>query len=277
MAIYQLQLLVVSLYLIIITSIYAVKFIKPLNELLHYGKTSTINESHSSSLFHQMIDFISNNLVVPKSWFTHFYITLFSISSIIFLGSFHESETSDSIKFKDLILIHKLLWIQGFRRLLECLMISKFSPTSKMNISHYIIGLSHYILISLATYLGLTTYGSSEVANYTIFDTCLMISFGILSLLQFSAHYHLASLVKYTIPNFKYVASPHYFYEILIYLIFFIFSIKEGIDIVSLTYASALLFVLSNLTLSSIETFHYYQDKFKEDFKLKWAIFPGIL
>lgn len=279
MSIHQLQILIVILYLIIVGSIYAVKLIKPLNELLHYGKTSTVNGLESSSIFNQMIDFISNNLVVPKSWFTHFYVTLFTLSSLTFFSTFQQSEidTSDPVKFKNLMLIHSLLWVQGLRRLTECLIVTKFSENSKMNISHYFVGLSHYILISLATYLGLLRYGSHKVVRYTTFDDLLIVSFGVLSLLQFSAHYHLASLVKYTVPNFNNVASPHYLYEILIYTVFLIFSVKDSIDTTSWTFAAGWLFVTSNLTISSIETFRYYQDKFKEDFKLKWAIMPGIL
>ncbi|RCK55520.1 Polyprenol reductase [Candida viswanathii] len=277
MAIYQFQLLVISVYLVIAGAIYAVKFIKPLNDLLRYGKTTTMSGPSSSSLFHELIDFISSSLVVPKSWFTHFYITLFTLTSAIFLSSFHESASPDPVKFKNLMLIHRLLWVQGLRRLTECLTVSKFSTSSKMNFSHYAIGLSHYILISLATYLGLLKYGSHEIPDFTVFDAVLSIVFGVLSLLQFSAHYHLASLIKYTVPDFAFVASPHYFYEILIYAVLLIFSVKDGYDMVSLTFASAWFFVVSNLTISSVETYRYYQDKFKEEFKLKWAIFPGIL
>ncbi|KAL6450563.1 DFG10 Polyprenol reductase [Candida maltosa Xu316] len=282
MSIYVYQLGLVSIYLIIVIGICAVKFIKPLNELLQYGKTSNIpKESHSNTTFHRLINWISSNLVVPKSWFTHFYITLFTLSSLIFFGSYtNTSTTSNPVKFKNLTLIHRLLWIQSVRRLSECLFVSKFSPTSKMNISHYLIGVGHYVLVSLATYLGLSTYAPSfdaKLVNYSYVDLMLMFCFGVLSILQFSAHYHLSSLVKYTVPSFKHVASPHYLYEILIYTIFAIYSAKNGLDLTSITFMSSWLFVVCNLTISSLETYKYYSEKFKDAFKLKWAIFPGLI
>ena len=282
MAIYDSQLTVVALYLLIIIAIYSAKFITPLNELLQYGKTVSQDvREHArleNNLIKQTIGFISKYFVVPKAWFVHFYITLFALSSLIFLASFNEPISSDPEKFKNLILIHRLLWVQGIRRLTECLTITNFSKTSKMNVSHYVVGLSHYILVTWATYLGLSTYGSHQVPNnYTVFDIVLIIGFAICSLLQFQAHYHLSTLVKYTLPDFNFVSSPHYFYEILIYTILLSFAIKDGFDMVSVTFFTAWLFVISNLSISSLETFSYYQKKYKEEFKLKWAILPGIL
>ena len=76
MAIYDSQLTVVALYLLIIIAIYSAKFITPLNELLQYGKTVSQDvREHArleNNLIKQTIGFISKYFVVPKAWFVHF-------------------------------------------------------------------------------------------------------------------------------------------------------------------------------------------------------------
>ncbi|EGW32840.1 uncharacterized protein SPAPADRAFT_60183, partial [Spathaspora passalidarum NRRL Y-27907] len=167
-----------------------------------------------------------------------------------------------------MIFINVLLWVQGNRRLYECLHISKFSKTSYINVSHYIAGMAHYTLVSLACYLGMRTYSSGESVSLvpTFFDWLIMFAYVVLATRQYYAHRHLASLVKYSLPNFKYVASPHYLQEIGIYATLFIFSVKDGWDIVSCNFLFALVFVTVNLSISSIETYRYYQEKFKDEF-----------
>lgn len=281
------QLVISVIYLTFVISIISIKLIKPLNDLLLYGKTSTTSTRSSSSsqipsVIKQIIQYVSTNLTVPKSWFTHFYITLFTLTTLIYLQQLtynHQlNDTSNNqITYKNMIIIEKLLWIQGLRRLIECLTITNFSPTARMNIAHYLIGMAHYILVSLGCYLGLQTSYSTVKASLTITDCVLITLFAISSVQQFLNHYHLSTLVKYSVPQFKLVSSPHYLNEIQIYLVLFLFSIKNGWNLTSLTFFSCLAFVIVNLSISSIETHKFYQQKFREEFKQKWSIFPGLL
>jgi len=286
---YNLQLLVSLVYFALTLGVLLVKYVTPLKKLLNYGKTVNYhnetndndnnNENRGShSPPSKVIDIIVKYAVVQKLWFAHFYICLFTLSTATYFRACHESiiGQSSDVTYKNMRLINTILIIQGARRMIESFAVTKFSPTSYMNITHYIVGMSHYVLIALATYLGLSGNCSASAA-LTIIDYVLIAVFGIASVQQFRAHYHLAHLVKYSLPKFKVVASPHYFYEVVIYTVFMLFSVKNGINLTSLMFISSLIFVVVNLSVSAVETYRYYQHKYREEFDLKWAIFPGIL
>ncbi|KAI5961033.1 DFG10 [Candida pseudojiufengensis] len=271
----HLQYLIIGLYLILTSGVLLVKVVKPLNKLLDYGKNTRLSSDSDSSV---LVNFIANNAVVPKSWFTHFYICLFTLSTATYFQECHKSilGLNDSTTYKNFQIINKLLMIQGFRRMFESFFVTKFSPTSKMNISHYVVGMTHYVLIGLATYSGLEM-NCGRSATFTVLDYVLMTIFGVASIQQFNAHYYLANLQKYSLPKFKYVSSPHYFYEIILYTVLMVFSIKSGFTNTSLMFIAAWIFVITNLTITAFETYNYYTLKYKEEFKLKYAIFPGFL
>lgn len=276
----NLQLLVSLAYFALTSGVLLVKYAPQLRRLLNYGKTapnSDTSDNNDSSL--EVIDIIAKHAVVRKLWFAHFYICLFTLSTATYFKACHEAiigQSNEDATYKNLDIINKLILIQGARRMIESFVVTKFSPTSHMNVAHYVVGMSHYVLIALATYLGLSGNCAGSAA-LTIVDYVLISVFGIASVQQFQAHYHLAHLVKYSLPSFKVVASPHYLYEVILYTIIMIFSAKNGLGFTSLMYISAWVFVVTNLSVSAVETYHYYQVKYKEEFSLKWAIFPGIL
>ncbi|KAK6457272.1 roles in filamentous growth, cell polarity, and cellular elongation [Scheffersomyces xylosifermentans] len=282
-----------------IITIFVTKVVKPLNGLLLYGKNTSnkLEESPNSSksLIQKNIDFLTT-ITVPKSWFAHYYVAFFINCSVIEaltngtqLPSYvadlipqPSQVTVDPVIYKDYKLIHIMLFIQAARRSFESYTITKFAKTSKMNFSHYLVGHMYYTLISLNCYLSLLKIVpvpySKLFQEFTTIDYALLGIFGLASVDQFSNHYHLSTLVKYTVPNFKYVASPHYLDEIIIYLVVLVVSAKDGsFDFIALNYLVGWIFVVENLSVSSIETYKFYQTKFKDDFKLKWSIIPGIL
>ncbi|KAI5952099.1 DFG10 [Candida theae] len=278
---YNPQLLVSLTYFALTSGVLAVKYVPSLKRLLNYGKTAPDSNSNGSDTPSEVIDIIAKHAVVRKSWFTHFYICLFTLSTATYFKACHEaiighSNETSSATYKNLAIINKLLVIQGARRMVESFVVTKFSPVSYMNFAHYAVGMSHYVLIALATYLGLSGNCAGSAA-LTIVDYFLVAVFGVASVQQFLAHSHLAHLVKYSLPKFKVVASPHYSYEVIIYTVIAIFGAKNGLGLTSLMFASAWVFVVTNLSVSAVETYRYYQVKYKEDFSLKWAIFPGIL
>lgn len=270
----QIQLLTCFIYGLLISSILLVTFAQPLRTLLKYGKNLQVSGNKSSN---QFVNFVAVKFVVPKQWFTHFYICLFSLATASFFYPCHENTIKPaSAAFKNIKIIQILLWLQGGRRLIESYAVTKFSPKSTMNFSHYIVGMAHYILISTATYFGLWESCSASTALTTT-DYILIFVYGVAVVQQFKVHNYLANLRKYSLPQFKIVASPHYFWEIVIYTVLFTFSVKERVNMISASFLAALAFVSVNLSITSLETYKFYVQKYGHDFKLRWAILPGIL
>ncbi|KAK6205164.1 roles in filamentous growth, cell polarity, and cellular elongation [Scheffersomyces amazonensis] len=289
---------VMAAYTFMILNILLVKFYRPLNNLLLHGKTisnKTINDGakSSNSLLRQLVDFIVT-LTVPKSWFTHYYI-VFTVSCCLiqlfpWYGTYQpEVDTVDTVTYKNYKFIHVMMSIQAIRRTIESFTITKFSSNSRMNFTHYIVGLAHYILISINCYGSLVPFSQSSITpktginGITVIDIILFTVFLLASIDQFLNHYHLSTLKKYTIPSkFKYVSSPHYLDEIIIYVLFFISSIKNitrfsSISIIHLNYLLSTVFVVVNLSISSIDNYKWYKLKFKDEFRLKWSIIPGLI
>jgi 3-oxo-5-alpha-steroid 4-dehydrogenase 3 len=167
----------------------------------------------------------------------------------------------------------------SLRRLSETIMMMNYQRSkSKMNISHYLVGLFFYSSLNLQLVLN-TNFDDVEVSpqaysmtdlNFSILIPVLL--FFLASSSQFLNHLHLSKLLKYTIPSFgmfKFLCCAHYFDEILIYVS--IFALLQN-----LTSLLALIWVIVNLSVSSIETRAYY--KKNGDGKVpKWCIIPFIL
>ncbi|ABN66154.2 possible roles in filamentous growth, cell polarity, and cellular elongation [Scheffersomyces stipitis CBS 6054] len=281
-------------YVFMTANVLLVKFIKPLNSLLLYGKNraqttgdSSENAQNSKSILSKLIDDIFN-LTVPKAWFSHYYVSFFVYCTLIQIVDIYKAApvtelASNDVLYKSNKLIHIMLWIQSTRRTLECFTFTKFAANSKINFSHYIVGMAFYALVSLNSYVSLKELhpiAFSEVWKLiTTADVALFAIFLAASFDQFRNHYHLATLVKYTIPyKFKLVASPHYTDEIIIYSVVAAISCKESLSsFASINYLSCLIFTVVNLSVTSVDTYKYYQQKFGDKFKLQWAILPGIL
>lgn len=296
--------IIISVHVLAISCILLAKLVTPLNRLLLYGKNlkNVYRPIHNENLITNLTNIVVN-FTVPKSFFLHFYIIyalsiVVSIISLLYLPIYLENLKPNSFyqlllqdltnkklsydEYKNLHIILTLISIQSIRRLFESIFVTKFSPSSKINISHYLVGHSFYILITLTTFLGLLPY-YFEGYKYslivpTTLDKVLVMIFLILSFAQFRCHLLLSKLVKYSVPDFKLVSCPHYFLEILLYLIVLIFSLKLGrVSSIQLQYLIAWLFVLVNLSTSALDSYNYYSSKYREDFKLKWAIIPYIL
>ena len=220
--------------------------------LIQYGKTlTTFKQKNTNPIMNILF-----NLQVNRKWFIHFYI----ISSVLSgLNSFFEYKYSDSNNLQ--ITINNLYFIHSMRRLIETNFQNKKSiKTSYMNISHYLVGLWLYINFN---YLQFYTKILPLIRNKNIIEKSvnplLIILFLFLQYLQTIHHNHLRSLVKYSIPYkhlFKYVYSPHYFVEILIYLNLMI------IDNFSIITILPFVWTLINLSVSAKNTENWYIQKF---------------
>ncbi|CUM52555.1 unnamed protein product [Debaryomyces tyrocola] len=294
-----LEQLIGSFYVITIICILLIKYIKTLNCLLKYGKNYENPQSKSI-----IINYLTS-ITVPKRWFLHFYIVYFGccVSTGCFLELLQRDSRLNSVivtfitswlpaslesapaNYKHYKLIFCLLCFQSFRRLLESLYITKFSSKAKINVFHYIMGLAFYTTISLNCFLSLLPYYLNTAiipANgaFDLTDKILITLFILLSIDQFQNHYHLSTLLKYSVPNFgmfQIVGSAHYLDEIIIYLIVAIIgNLHEELSIIDINYILGWAFVAVNLSISSLESYAYYKAKFPE-FTVKYSIIPGIL
>lgn len=250
-------------------SVLVVKAFPSLNVLLQYGKTAATETERSSpsSVVQALV-----RLTVPKSWFLHFYVVYFTylLAGALYIG--HHN------------IVYVLLLAQAFRRLGESLFITKFSPTSKINVAHYVAGMMFYVTISTNTLILLYQQGDVTAQGPSRYSGILVSVFIIASVDQFSNHYYLSKLIKYTTPTrglFQVLATPHYFDEIVIYFVIALLSSHSfknnnngNSKITIINYWLSFTFVLTNLTISSLESYKYYKDK---NHTYKWAIIPGII
>ncbi|CCH41886.1 putative membrane protein [Wickerhamomyces ciferrii] len=280
------------LYVGAIGSVVLAKFYPKLNGFLKYGKTLQTNDQSEDN---KQQEEIKNDKLVepilkiqtPKSWFYHFYIISLTLSTISF-GLLHYSlETKDesfvkffqnsygSISPRISRLGFFLIAVHSFRRLAESLFIFNYGKESKMNISHYLVGLFFYSAINISLLLN-TSFNSSEFQNEPELDFKLFAPlFLFLTAFsdQFLNHFHLSKIVKYNLPRFglfQYICSAHYFDEILIYSSLYLL-------LGTTTSLFSLAFVIVNLTVSSIETRNYYKVKHETGKIPRWSIIPFVI
>lgn len=246
-------------YLCYVTALYRLSFVvglgslfiakKYLPDFLEYGKTL---KEHLELKESPMLDKIMH-FTVPKSYFSHFYI-ISTILSTITVSHYYQYS------------ITWMLLFHSIRRLYETLYISKYSNKSRMNWSHYAVGLWFYSVIHII--LNIQLY-SNEIS--TTFNRAAFYLFIVASVEQFSSHLILSKLVKYSLPTdglFKYVCCPHYLCEIGIYASLVVYNAE---------FLFPLVWVIASLSLSAMETRNYYKTKFKDETVPQYAIIPFLL
>lgn len=241
------------------------------------------------------------SILVPKRWFTHFYLfammyTLL-ITSVMFMTygfnkdvpeifenyvhmvSYHSHESiGDSISS---LLAASLFLLHVTRRWYECMFVSIFSSAS-MNLAHYASGYLHYW--GCATVL----VAYSRVSYQPEFGPLVLMQLllGVLlfiyaSYQQYSVHKSFANSrkkssnnEKYVMPKgglFEYISCPNYFCEILIYI-----SIYLILGFGHYAWALILMWVISNQMMAASMTHNWYREHFKNYPKLRRAIIPFL-
>lgn len=246
-------------YLYYVTALYRLSFIvglgslfiakKYLPDFLEYGKTLKEHvDLKESPLLNRVMHF-----TVPKVYFSHFYI-LSTILSTITTSYYYQYP------------IAWMLLFHSIRRLYETLYISKYSNKSRMNWSHYAVGIWFYSVIHII--LNIKLY-YDEIG--TTFNKAAFYLFIVASAEQFRSHLILSKLVKYSLPTdglFKYVCCPHYLCEIGIYASLVVYNAE---------FLFALVWVIASLSISAMETKVYYKTKFKDQTVPPYAIIPFLL
>ncbi|OHT04266.1 hypothetical protein TRFO_28245 [Tritrichomonas foetus] len=185
------------------------------------------------------------------------WIIFYSFSCLVFFISF-------LVRFPPFF-SNILLFIHSFRRLNESLFMTKFS-NRKMHIINLLAGLLFYAMAPIT--LAFCSNGHYEYSIPLIFFAT------VLNTLQFLSHQKLASLKKYSIPKgwlFAKLTSPHYFLEIVLYLVYFLSTPHIFTFLM-------FIFVLINLSHQSIMTHKWYVDRFDGEFTTlhRYIIFPFI-
>lgn len=277
--------LVFVIYAGLIGGILLMVAVPQVHQLLLYGKCGT-NRLDTKQF--RLTSWWSR-LTVPKLSFTHYYVSLFGYCSAIWWTqrwwqpqtiTLYDHDYSDG--FRCITIVFRLMWFHLIRRVLECFLITKFSPTSRMNVAHYLLGMLHYLLLAVHTACSLTLlrpYANQANMTPTTSEYVLIGLFVLASLNQCWCHWHLALLVKYSIPKFWYTTSAHYTNEIELYVIWFILAVKLAVPTpyIWANYAIIATFVTVNLLVSLLQTYRYYREKFGPDLGLQYAIIPGFL
>lgn len=241
-------------FIVGLLSLLLAEFILP--DFLQYGKTLITrcdtekdeSKNQLSRLFDTIIHF-----TVPKAWFSHFYIlsTILSIMTCI---------TYPSYAIPWLIVFHSL------RRLYETLYVSKYTSKSRMNWAHYVVGIWFYSVLHIIMNIKLkegTIPKHLQIGSFIIFI--------IASWDQFINHKVLSELVKYSLPKkrmFKFISSPHYLDELIIYSTLLSYNIE---------FVWLVVWIFASLGISAIETQKYYKTKFHDEEVAPYAFIPFFL
>lgn len=287
-----------------------------------HGSEPSSAEHTSKGPFLRLLDGFGS-MQAPHGYFKHFYI-LSVLSSIFWgyqilshglimkcvAGMVNQGSSLSSMSVNRMALLWSFLMLQGVRRLMESLFITKTSA-SKMWFVHYLLGMGFYLVMGIAVWIegagkldpilapSTGRYCLSDLlANLCSTETLLSskspwqeLSFSapsirtllcvplfiIASGFQHDCHAYLASLPKYTLPIhpiFQVIVCPHYFAECLIYLSMAILGAPNDAWI-NRTIASALLFVLVNLGVTASTSKEWYAQKFgKEKVEGRWKMIP---
>ena len=223
--------------------VYSLKFFSPQwDEFTRFGKLENVKSW-------PRIPTLSNKL----GW-----IIFYLFSCFMFFISFF-------VKYPPL-LPNYLLFIHSFRRLVESILITKFS-NRKMHFINFLAGLCFYFMTPLTLSFCSKPLGNGLKTIYFIFAL-------ILNIFQFIVHKELSGLKKYSIPHgklFKKLTSPHYTLEIALYFIYFISAPHY------LTFMM-LIFVIENLSHQANLTYQWYIAKFGLEFTSlhRYIVFPHI-
>jgi hypothetical protein len=188
------------------------------------------------------------------------WISFYSFSLIMFVGSF--------LVLYPPSVANVLLFFHSLRRLLESFFVTKFT-NRKMHLINLLAGLTFYAMTPITLAYSTQNCFWTPISPVLVIPTCF-----VLNIAQCLAHFHLASLRKYTIPQaplFQWTTAPHYAIEMVLYLFYFC-AAPHAFTVLMLV------FVVFNLSDQSIMTYKWYVEKFGVEFtKLRRAvIFPFL-
>ncbi|KYQ93702.1 hypothetical protein DLAC_11613 [Tieghemostelium lacteum] len=285
---YKIILWISYLFWSVALSIYSIKlFSSSFNNVTAYGRLrpNTNQNDKSNDIISSTLRFLYLDREISihskYSWsILYFELITLSFSILIIFNL--------SIQSK---LVFLCLLIQGIRRFIETMFIQKHTITY-MNILQFISGIAFYVFVNISLLSeDITSHTTLRGNSDSIVSIISTILFIYSSFKQYQSHVILSNLRPsnnvykstqqqqqkpiYQIPMggwFGYVSSPHYFAEILIYL-----SIVFQYQFRNLSSWFILIFVIFNLTERSIQVHQWYNNKFQNYPKDRYAIIPYLL
>lgn len=270
-----------------------------LSQIFRYGKFGSEKQSKLA-------------IEVPKSWFKHFYILAFFLYTYLlwlvtavyifnrnvpehvtyFLDLSCGSERVAFVEKRNVFIAVVLLTIQVYRRFYDTQRVSVFSEKSRMNLSHYLVGLIHYpgAALAILSEAPLFTKTPETIQNQSLNLHLLSVSEKIAILLFMLAWKHqytctkiLANLrknedgqvvsSKYKLPHgdwFELLSCPHQTAEILMY------SCLMWILWNNITWFFVFSWVLSNQVETILMSHWWYQKTFSYFPKNRKALIPFV-
>ncbi|CAJ0961795.1 unnamed protein product, partial [Mesorhabditis belari] len=265
-----------------------------------YGKTTPAGDSMP----------LVQRVSVPKRWFTHFYIL-----AVIWTGFWLEyalavsygytsptkwqtnalavlTRTKPHYSWTTGMLALILIMIHVTRRCQESLFVSIFSNAT-MNVAHYVIGITHYIVLPLTVVsemIGIASTRKMTSLNFDFLEITITQWAGVVIFLfcnwqQNSIAHRLASARRgatglvhnyghcvYRGGWFDYVSSPHFTFEVLIYL-----GLWLVLGVHAVTFKMLVMFVCVNQMFAAMITHRWYKANFKNYPPERRAIIPYVL
>lgn len=226
----------------------------------------------------QSLDYVAT-WQVSHSYFLLFYVVSTGLS-ILWLCNVYAREPAFKVKSWKATYAIGLMTMHSVRRLYESLCVAVPNPKSTMWIGHFAVGLAFYLLIHVAIVLDFAVAEATQ--NHSIISTAIPSAlFLAASLWQHLYHRYLASLVKYTLPErygARYIVTPHYTAECLLYLSLAFIATPDG-HMIHRTLLCVLVFVVINLGITAEGTKAWQLIKFRErqaDIERRWRMLPGL-
>ena len=268
-----------------------------LQHFYQYGKTwQPVKNSDTSSGFAGLVYSIITT-TAPKSYFRLFYIAAIAMNITCFMLPnyslfpvqlmFGRGDIIAS-KHTRYLLIFTLEVLQVMRRCYECFVISVYSPSSRINMSHVVTGFVFYAGVALI----IANYGFLDAGTEAPPVSFVTIAIGVTVFsagfwLQLESHRTLAGLRRRVRPDgkklivtydhmipyghlFEFVSNPHYFAELLIYAALLIISQFD------FTFQLLCYYVLIAHCVMGEQSHRWYQEKFKDLYPNRKILIPGI-
>ncbi|XP_044748297.1 polyprenol reductase [Coccinella septempunctata] len=179
-----------------------------------------------------------------------------------------------------------LITLQIARRFYDTHFISIFGRNSKINLTHWIVGITYYPMVILAILCEAPNFTTDESERADLFNLGILEICGVLLFFWSWWHQHVCTIIlanlrktkkgnssDYKLPIgdwFEYVSSPHCSAEILMYVALTILLWKSS------TWGYVMLWVFSNQIESILLSHWWYQETFKNFPKNRKALIPYI-
>ncbi|KAH8894842.1 hypothetical protein GQ53DRAFT_642613 [Thozetella sp. PMI_491] len=256
--------------------------------LLDYGARGSKQDGERGWLF-DILGAVTSWTQVPHSWFSTFY-GIFLVLSLFWFYQYlghgavllavvsgqASAPGSPSMTFEQTAAVLVMMILQAARRLYEQAAIMK--PSSQMWVAHWILGLSFYVVMSVAVWVE----GSGNNVPLAHFHKATVAAIPLVLFAwvnQYRCHKQLAGLRKYSVPEgglFRWFVCPHYFCECLFYASLALAGAPTG-QLCNTTILTAVLFVAVNLGITAAGTRVWYADKFGPgSVERKWNMIPFL-